>query len=353
MEETENRGGCKAFLAGVLAGLSTDFLLHPFDHLKCLYQTTGSAKGLFAVSSSISGFKPWLLVQQLYRGFPAVAVLGAPANGIFYTVYEALLSRSNKDMIRGDIHVEVEDADADHDETTNYRTPSPTNTDTHTSPFLAPLLASSAASVASNCVYCPMEVVKETAFSKGISTRETVQGLHLRSLYRGFFWANATWVPYLGLYFTLYEGFRGGQCGECTPHSSEVSVESRTSSTTSASRTSSAPSSSSTTTSKSTPSSSSSTKSSFVGDLTGGLAAGTIAAGVTYPLDLYKTRVQSGWTLQRQDVRADVGHKTPWARPQTLMAQQHLRGLTMRILWLSPASALTISFYQFFYNRFL
>ena len=65
-----------SFVAGVLAGVSADSLLHPLDNLKCIYQTRTDVD-----------LKSFRSVSALYRGFPTVLV-GSVGNGVFYLVYD-------------------------------------------------------------------------------------------------------------------------------------------------------------------------------------------------------------------------------------------------------------------------
>jgi len=60
-------------LAGSLAGLVTDTVLHPLDTLKTRFQVETMQKAVF---------------RRLYGGFGAVAVGSAPTNAVFFTVYE-------------------------------------------------------------------------------------------------------------------------------------------------------------------------------------------------------------------------------------------------------------------------
>ena len=216
------------FFHGLLASLSTDLLLHPLDNLKCIAQTRGLNRGLSGVGFSVRG---------IYRGLPAVALAGAPANGVFFSVYETCKDSLGEGRAAG------------------------------------------VGSFAASLVYAPMETVKESAFVDSVSTRKAL--IQNRSkLYRGWLLSNLTWIPYLSLYYTMYERLKGSNSPNLAASSS--------------------------------------------------VGAGIFAAFVTYPIDVVKTRVQSGFT--------GCGVKT---------LRAHGIGLFLRVLWLAPNSAMNVTFYEF------
>lgn len=79
-------------------------------------------------------------------------------------------------------------------------------------------------------------------------------------------------------------------------------------------------------------------------NLISSVLAGLIASSVTYPLDVAKTRLQSGWNLKSEFSSTLKGS---WSS----IAVTHSRGLVLRIIWLAPNSALNVNFYEFFVCR--
>mmetsp|Transcript_87814 Transcript_87814/g.247759 ORF Transcript_87814/g.247759 Transcript_87814/m.247759 type:complete len:271 (+) Transcript_87814:57-869(+) len=252
------------FAAGVLGSLSADTLLHPVDNFKCQIQTAGPTRAAPRLREMLS-------LCALYRGYPAVVLAGAPGNGIFFVTYEALQRvLEDRCSVRGDA---------------NY------------------LLASGLATVAATSLFCPMEVVKETAFAHRISSREAMQRVYadrgLQGFFRGWSAGVATWVPYLSIYYVLYERLR-----ERLARLSWTDGRGQ----------------------------------GFATDLAAGLTAASVAATVTYPLDTVKTRLQSGV------LRLESGGL--WRALRTEAGLFSGRGLALRVLWLAPGSALNVSLYE-------
>ena len=161
--------------------------------------------------------------------------------------------------------------------------------------------ASSAATVASTSVYAPMEVVKETCFVKMCNAPEAMRSIYadagIAGFFRGWSMSIATWVPYMTSYFMLYEHFKTTRL--LCPADDRSQPGADPSFTT------------------------------WLTDMKHGMLAGAVSAAVTYPLDALKTRIQSG-----------AGAVEPLTGAATL------RALMLRIAWLAPGSALTISFYE-------
>ncbi|CAD7944945.1 unnamed protein product [Amoebophrya sp. A120] len=448
-----------SFLAGVCAGLSTDLLLHPIDHLKCLYQTRSSTAGLRSLAA-------------VYRGFPAVAALGAPGNGVFYLVYEHMRARSatatvaassSATQVRSGTTSSRGTSSCNEQEEVVDELPAQSRVETSSSindHLQQILLASTAASVAANLVYCPMEVVKETSFVEKTSTRKTLQNLFLqqqlqekhcepaqsrssarpqtqkffipvinilKKIYRGLFFANLTWVPYFAIYFGIYEQlkWRGGderitntattteerpvpevhlQQPQPPPHDVHGDVARNMtgdgrrprrppqpvrpqSATTGANdgmvedvlaneiqgverRTA-----ANATTQEVEVSTGETTALLFADDVTRGLLAGTIAAALTYPVDVLKTRAQAGLgggllmmfsdshNTQSRSSMTEAGSKSGGCTGSTGESTRldvstrrylrlHSKGILTRVVWLAPASALTISFYNLYFSLF-
>ncbi len=311
-----------SFVAGVFSGLSVDLFLHPLDNLKCLYQTRGSFVQL----------RELLSFRALYRGFPAVVVGAAPVNGLFYFNYE-----NGKKFLREGLQncdgtaPDADGADGDSGEDSRATPVGSRESESrrHTYPaFFTPddfvhLGASAGASVVGSAIYCPIEVVKETAMVHMCSTREAIARVQaergIPGFFRGLLLSNATWVPYLSGYFLVYERLK---ISWYPPARSAV--------------TSSFPGDTSCDTVGSIAPAAATPQPSFLADLGMGLVAGAVSASLTYPVDAWKTRVQSGMT------KAAVGAS----------AQASARGLLLRVMWLAPASGLTIAFFEQYSQMF-
>eukprot|EP00656_Telonema_subtile_P039689 TRINITY_DN44772_c0_g1_i1.p1 TRINITY_DN44772_c0_g1~~TRINITY_DN44772_c0_g1_i1.p1 ORF type:complete len:184 (+),score=35.99 TRINITY_DN44772_c0_g1_i1:111-662(+) len=165
-------------------------------------------------------------------------------------------------------------------------------------------LASSVGTLSCTAVYAPMEVVKETCFANACSTTQAIRLVHaqggLPGFFRGWTYSIGTWLPYLSLYFVLFEQLksRRGSAGGS-------GVES------------------------------------WVVDVQCGLGAGAVSAVATYPIDVIKSQTQSG--LLKVQSRADV-----WQAVAALPVQAGARGAAVRALWLAPSSALIVAFQQRF-----
>jgi hypothetical protein len=178
------------------------------------------------------------------------------------------------------------------------------------------------AELAGAFIWTPMDVVKQrmmvsresvaTAPSGVAVVRSLLEAHGPRGLFRGYGLGVAVYGPFAAVYFATYErgkvvlgdAWRGGaappgQKGDDVPLPLVV---------------------------------------------TAGFVAGATAATVTCPLDVVKTRFQvsegaSRYTSARR-VLADIfAHESP---------RVLVNGLAARVLWIAPATAITISSYEFF-----
>ncbi|KAL2116685.1 hypothetical protein VTJ04DRAFT_8853 [Mycothermus thermophilus] len=325
-----------ALLAGALAGTTVDLSLFPLDTLKTRLQ---SASGFFAAG----GFR------GIYRGVGSALVGSAPGAAFFFCTYEAsksALARSG--VLR----------------------PSPS--DTHSKALLGSelalehMLAASAGEVAACAVRVPTEVVKQraqaglhggsswAAFRHILSHRDpglsggglqgTVRGVATvwRELYRGWGITVLREVPFTILQFPLWEALKAwgrerkartgrGLFGDANippPRSQSTSLLS------------SSPSGQPRREGESTPALAevSAAESALYGSL-----AGAVAAGVTTPLDVLKTRVML--SAQRESA---------WCVVRTILRENGIRpffsGIGPRVTWISIGGAIFLGTYQLAVN---
>ncbi|KAK4455080.1 hypothetical protein QBC34DRAFT_445394 [Podospora aff. communis PSN243] len=270
-----------ALLAGALAGTTVDLSLFPLDTLKTRLQ---SSSGFFASG----GFR------GIYRGVGSAVVGSAPGAAFFFCTYEAtksaLLSRRSAD---------AESTPAEH------------------------MLAASLGEIAACAVRVPTEVVKQRAQAGqhgGSSARALRAILELRSkvgtvgvwreLYRGWGITVMREVPFTVLQFPLWEGLKAWgrvrrvRTGRGDGGLAEVSAA----------------------------------ESALYGSV-----SGAVAAGVTTPLDVLKTRVML--SAERESMVGIV---------KGILKEHGIRpffsGIGPRVMWISAGGAIFLGSYQWAVN---
>ena len=305
-----------ALLAGALAGTTVDLSLFPLDTLKTRLQ---SSQGFFASG----GFR------GIYRGVGSAVVGSAPGAAFFFVTYETVKSKSSSSIFStttGYPH---------HDDDDGEGRPGP-GTGTH-------MLAASLGEIAACAVRVPTEVVKQRAQAgqhggsslsslQAILAQRRVSGLGgvWRELYRGWGITVMREVPFTVLQFPLWEGLkawgrerkaaRGGRglFGDLSSSSSSSSSSGLSSMI--KEEEVSAP------------------ESALYGSL-----AGAVAAGVTTPLDVLKTRVML--SARRESVVQIV---------RTILRDHGVRpffaGIGPRVMWISIGGAIFLGSYQWVVN---
>ena len=165
------------FLCGALAGAAADMCLFPLDTVRArlmVSTSTGAARrGLLREGMALVRGEG---VGALYKGVGVHLLASVPANGIFYSTFEAVRA-ATEGVMAG---------------------PS------------AAGVAAAAGCLASLFIYSPMEVVKQRAMvTKGAGSASALRAL-LRDegpfgLYRGVAAGAATWAPYFFSYFWAYD----------------------------------------------------------------------------------------------------------------------------------------------------
>ena len=192
---------------------------------------------------------------------------------------------------------------------------------------LANFLAGGCAQLAGSLAWVPMDVIKERLQIEGkIQTNESYGGSYnatkriiknegLIGLYRAFWIHQATWVPFNGIYFTVYE-FAKKEINTRYGYSSSNSD-----------------------------SSSSSAKEQLMLNVPCSLFASAVASIATSPLDLVKTRLQ----VQKSnpnifDYEGPVDAMFKIVRREGVKAL--FDGLAARIIWLTPRLSLAVTLYE-------
>lgn len=278
-----------ALLAGGVAGTTVDLTLFPLDTLKTRLQ---SSEGFFASG----GFK------GIYRGVGSAAAGSAPGAAFFFCTYEATksaLAEARRNAL------------GDSSSSSNNRNGNKGSAVDH-------MLAASLGEVAACAVRVPTEVVKQRAQAgqhggsslsslRAILARRAEVGLPgvWRELYRGWGITILREVPFTVIQFPLWEALKSYSRGrKGGGGAADVSAA----------------------------------ESALYGSVSGG-----VAAAVTTPLDVLKTRVML--STERQKV---------WDIVSGILRQHGVRpffaGIGPRVMWISIGGAVFLGSYQWVIN---
>ena len=168
--------GTVDFVCGALAGAAADMCLFPLDTVRArlMVQAAKPAHGLIREGMGLVRAEG---LGALYKGVGVHLFASIPANGIFYSTYEALRTALGPHL---------------------------------PSAALCSAIGGAAGCLASIIVYSPMEVIKQRAMvTKGASSMTVLRALLATDgpigLYRGCFASAVTWAPYFGMYFFAYD----------------------------------------------------------------------------------------------------------------------------------------------------
>ncbi|KAA8652530.1 hypothetical protein EYZ11_002627 [Aspergillus tanneri] len=294
----------RSLISGSVAGLTVDCSLYPLDTIKTRLQKARSHVP-FAPAPSLSLKQT---IRGIYAGLPSVLFGSAPSAASFFIVYDgvkrSLLPSSSSE------------------------TPSRTHL------ILTHSLASSMGEMAACAVRVPTEVVKQRAQAglfggssllalKDIlalrhpdATGGTKRGYGqvVRELYRGAGITIAREIPFTVLQFTMWESMKEEYAKSMQRESSDPSGGGQVPASTSAMF---------------------------------GSVAGAIAAGLTTPLDVIKTRVmlarrgEKGARVRIRDVVQDVTKEGLGA---------FWRGIGPRVAWIGIGGAVFLGSYQWAWN---
>ena len=274
----------RALLAGALAGTTVDLSLYPIDTLKTRLQ---SSAGL-AASGGFRG---------IYAGVGSALIGSAPGAALFFVTYEGSKMRLQSFRIGGDQHP-GRSVGKDED----WKAP------------IDHMLAASAGEVAACVVRVPTEVIKQRAQAAQQPSSVAVLRFILaqrskigvfgvwREMYRGWGITIMREVPFTAIQFPLWESMK--EWRRRTTARNEVSaIESGVS----------------------------------------GSVAGALAAGLTTPLDVLKTRMMLAAEKQAVvPLVVDI-----W---RTEGSRAFLAGIGPRIMWISAGGAIFLGTYQWAFN---
>ncbi|KAL6054916.1 Mitochondrial carrier [Balamuthia mandrillaris] len=288
--------------AGAAAGLFSDGVVHPIDTCRTRLQVQrGSGpslvyKNTWDTFTQIIRHEGW---RSLYKGFPVVAAFTVPAHALYFGSYEA-----TKRLLRPNTPLEEK------------------------GPFVH-FTGGVVADIAGALVWTPQDVIKQrlqvqrnsmkgAAEAGGKSGGEasmlqvkyrgswhcmmTIVGEEgFRALWTGFGAGLAVYCPFVGIYFVAYEHAKlQMKKWYGLPSVDDLSLPHQ-----------------------------------FVG----GAYAGAVAAAVTGPLDVIKTRIQVG-----SEYKGWMDAARQIAKQEGISA--FAKGMGARVLWISNATALTIAAYE-------
>ena len=294
-------------VAGAVAGVAQDALMHPVDTLRARLDVTSVARpaprdGLVVRVNPLRELRAaarWTLAREgvrgLYRGY-ALAVAGAaPANMLYFGCFKA----SQRLLGAGDARGGARNADARG----------------AAAAFARDMAAGTLAELCAACWWTPLDVVKQrmqVAAAAGRpadgvagTVRAVLRERGARGLWAGYLVGIAVWAPFSALYFAIYESLRprlaaprggGGARGGGVFES---------------------------------------------GELAAGVVAGGAAGLLTQPLDCVKTRVQTGVMGGARDARALLREIV---RAEGVGALW--RGAAARVLWLAPGCGVMIATFE-------
>lgn len=276
-------------VGGLAAGLSKDVLLHPVDTLRARLDVThvGSASGRGPLAATVNELRSILAADGLaglYRGY-ALCLLGStPASALYFGSYHAM-----RRVLSGDDNVQGSSPWRDAG-------------------------AGAGAEVIASLLFTPLDVLKQRMQVAPVGTsvsdvvRGACAGIGVGGLWRGYFAGITVWAPYSAAYFSAYEAFRDALRSAGSGDGGGEGAASSASA---------------------------------------GAAAGGVAALITQPLDCAKTRIQVGQAGQVGKVPGPVEIFTVarqvWVNEG---ASALVRGGLARMLWLAPASAVTITVFE-------
>ncbi|RAH44423.1 Pkinase-domain-containing protein [Aspergillus brunneoviolaceus CBS 621.78] len=292
--------------SGAIAGLTVDCSLYPLDTIKTRLQKARTATPASTAAAAAPAVSLRQTIRGIYAGLPSVLFGSAPSAASFFIVYDGV-----KRLL-------LEPPTATTNSSAAAAAPSPSRTHI----LLTHSLASSMGEIAACAVRVPTEVIKQRAQaglfggSSAAALKDILALRHapgagygsvVRELYRGAGITIAREIPFTVLQFTMWESLKDGYAKrkglEMVPASTSAMF---------------------------------------------GSVAGAIAAGLTTPLDVVKTRVMlarrsSGEGKVRvrevvQEIAREGGGAAFW------------RGIGPRVAWIGIGGAVFLGSYQWAWN---
>jgi solute carrier family 25 iron transporter 28/37 len=283
-EDHDGLGFIQFMIAGSIAGMAEHMAMFPVDTIKTRMQALGpmGSSGIRApvhstVAKAVSSIMRREGASGLYRGIGAMGLGAGPAHAVYFAVYEAAKSKLGGNL------------KGHH-------------------PF-AHGLAGALATVASDAVITPMDVVKQRLQLRDSPYRGVVDSVQrifkeegVRAFYRSYPTTLVMNVPFTAVHFSTYEAVKrmlGQSAGEER----------------------------------------------LLTHVVAGGAAGALASGVTTPLDVVKTRLQTQGVTCRQYNSSNV-FKTMGLIVREEGAKALWRGWRPRMMFHTPAAAICWSTYE-------
>ncbi|KAF3393337.1 S-adenosylmethionine mitochondrial carrier protein [Talaromyces pinophilus] len=315
------------WLAGAIAAFTVDFVVYPLDTLKTRIQSP-RYKELYT-DAATGAVQRRLLFRGLYQGIWSVVMATIPSSGAFFTTYEGIKHILNSSTTK---------------HSSNDSTTTPTS---NLLPFKHPLptpvingLASSAAECVSCFILTPAEVLKQNAQMVTTSTNRkqqsskknpTMQVLatfraHPTHLWRGYGTLVARNLPFTAMQFPLFEYLR-----EWIQHKWQRRRQQRRQEEQSVS------------------------ERALITALSAGVAGG-VAAIITTPIDVVKTRVmlaaaEEGEQRKPADLACSSSRsRGAFAVGKEIYIKEGMRGLfkggSLRSVWTALGLGLYLSAYE-------
>lgn len=290
--------GLSLLLASALSGCVSRTFVHPLDTIRSRLMVSTSRQASFtSVARNLvraDGFR------GLYRGFGISVIMQAPAVATFLTTYDWSKARIAEE--------------------TSLSKQSP----------IVHLTSGLVAETVSAVFWVPMEVVKQRAqvrpgiMSAASSTsiaRDLLAHEGPRALFKGYGLTVGVFGPYSMLYFMAYERFKSTAASYL--HNDSTAIEKLPTATVAMCAAS----------------------------------AGAIAAACTTPLDVIKTRIQTqGDVVVVKSSPASLKYQSTWHAARSIAftegASGLFRGISARVLWIMPSTAITMSIFEFLKARF-
>lgn len=271
--------------ASAASGALSRCVVHPLDTLRARLMVSHTNTSLLATARRLVASDG---VRGLYRGFGVSVVMQAPAIATFLTTYERA-----KAPLASALGV------------------------THRHPAVH-LAAGMAAETVSAVFWVPMEVVKQRAQVRGAPSVTVARDLLRREGGRAFFKGYALTVgvfgPYSMFYFVSYErlkewwGARLGTDGDLA----KLPLYAVTASAS---------------------------------------MSGAVAGALTCPLDIVKTRLQTQGDVAVSGEKARRQYSSAWHAVRSIAKEEgargFLRGISARVLWLVPGTAITMTSFEY------
>ncbi|GJQ08610.1 hypothetical protein GpartN1_g401.t1 [Galdieria partita] len=277
-------------VSGAVAGFLADLAVHPLDTLKARFQFQHGAQVKYhgIINAFVTVVKEEGVRKGLYAGVGAVLVGSIPSNALTFAVYS---STKRALQTRGNSLEQV---------------------------VLIDLFAGAAGEIAALATYVPCEVIAKRMQTEAIgysrqyrsvsdAFRVIIHTEGIRGLYTGITSTMLRDIPFTSLQFTFFEllkiATRKWNHREHLSHTETLNL---------------------------------------------GISAGGLAAALTTPFDVIKTRLQTQ-QVQQPRYKGILHCMVRISKEEGFRA--FFKGMVMRVLWVAPASGITLGIYESLVHR--